>query len=1190
MGDVMKYLFEPLLAMEEYNGVLRKLKSDKVLGKSSQLVIAGPSDSQKAHLAYALCTHLNRKALFITFNEMQARRFYEDFSFFAGDKAILFPAKETIYYDVEAKSNDAIYKRIVALNRIIEGDYSVIITSVDAVSNKLVSKELYSNYILEIDNSSTIDIQQLIEYFATVGYERADIVEGKGQFAVRGGIIDIFTVDRDEPIRIELFGDEIDSIRTFDALSQRSIGKLDKVKILPAKEIICPVAARTDVIARIKQDLNNYISKLKGKKTTEFIKQVRTSIEYDIERFESSFYFPGIDRYTSYILDKASSLSDYVSDELIAFMDEPERLSQRMDNVILENNELCKSLLEKGRILPQNTDILFDYMSICGALDGKQKVHLNTILHGQQKMDGLAGSGRGIETFSILSKQNSSYYGFSELLANDLKTWKSNGSKVLIMSGTRSRGEKLRDNLLADGIEAEYSHSIETSLTSGKVTITQGSLNKGFQYPVIGLVVIGEREVFGNDRRSKKSSKKKAKGADINLFTDLNPGDFVVHQNHGIGQYIGIEKLVIEGIHKDYLKIKYQEKDFLYIPTNQLDTIQKYIGAEGKAPKLSKLGGNDWLKTKKKVKESLQQLAEGLVKLYAERKMIKGYTFSRDTVWQNEFEELFPYDETDDQLRCVEEIKKDMESDKAMDRLLCGDVGYGKTEVALRAAFKAVMEGKQVAFLVPTTVLAQQHYNNFVQRMKKFPVSVEMISRFRTRAEQSKVLRDLKKGHVDVLVGTHRLIQKDIEFKDLGLLVVDEEQRFGVAHKERLKNMRPNVDVLTLTATPIPRTLHMSLIGVRDISVLEEPPEERYPVQTYVMEYNDDVIKDAIIRELARGGQVFYLYNRVRTIDIKASQIQELVPEARVGVAHGQMEERKLEEVMLGFMNGEFDVLVCTTIIESGLDLPNVNTMIIEDADRMGLAQLYQLRGRVGRSNRLAYAYVTYKKDKVLSEIAEKRLQTIKEFTEFGSGFKIAMRDLEIRGAGNLLGPEQHGHIESVGYDMYCRLLDEAVRELKGELPVEKEMDVTIDLNINAYIDDEYISKEIQKIEMYKKIASIQDEQDVIDIKDELLDRYGDLPKQVENLISIAYIKALAGESGVSTITEKEGAVIFQLRNEKSIKMEVIGKLAGKYRRQILFNAGTNPYIMYKTVENSGEKLLENIKILLHDIKSFEVN
>ena len=661
-------------------------------------------------------------------------------------------------------------------------------------------------------------------------------------------------------------------------------------------------------------------------------------------------------------------------------------------------------------------------------------------------------------------------------------------------------------------------------------------------------------------------------------------GDFVVHQIHGIGIYEGIQNLSVDNIKRDYLKIRYQDGAYLYVPTNQLDVIQKYIGSEGKTPKINKLGGGEWLKTKKKVKESLKQLAEELVKLYAQRQAVKGFAFSPDTVWQKQFEELFPYEETEDQLRCIEEIKRDMEDQKPMDRLLCGDVGYGKTEVAVRAIFKAVMSGKQVAYLVPTTILAQQQYTGFKERMKDFPVTVEVISRFRTKSEQKEILKGIKNGTIDVLVGTHRLIQNDVKFKDLGLLVIDEEQRFGVANKEKLKSIWPEVDVLTLTATPIPRTLHMALSGIRDISTIEEPPEERYPVQTYVMEYDAEVIKDAIARELARNGQVFYLYNQVRAIQLKASEIQSMMPEAKVAFAHGQMPEKQLEDIMFSFIYREFDILVCTTIIESGLDMPNVNTIIVEDADKMGLAQLYQLRGRVGRSNRLAYAYITYKKDKVLSEIAEKRLQAIREFTEFGSGFKIAMRDLEIRGAGNLLGPEQHGHLETVGYDMYCRLLDEAVRELKGEAVKDDDAETTIDINVSAYIDDSYIDNEAQKVQMYKKIASIEDEQDVLDIEDEMIDRYGDLPAEVRNLIKIAYIKSLAKKCGFVSVQEKNSSIILQYSDNYQVNIQALGILMDKYRRRILFTANNSPYITFKIDNINRDNLLDNIKILLQDI------
>jgi transcription-repair coupling factor (superfamily II helicase) len=1112
---------------------------------------------------------------------MQARRLYEDFAFFLGNDAVFFPSKEIMLHDVEARSNDAAFQRIIALQRILEGNYRFIVTSVEAVSHKLTSRELFEECIFTITAGSRIDPSELSERLVSMGYERAGVVEGQGQFAVRGGIIDIFSIDSDYPVRIELFGDEVDSIRSFDVTSQRSVEKLSEARIVPAREVIYPASRKNSIVKSIQEELKAYTGKLGAKNDAEHTRHLKDKIEHDIDRIQNDYYFPGMDRYISFIIDRPAFITDYADERAVVFVDEPARLKQRLENILLEHYEICKSLMEKGQMLPSTVGIYFDTEAINSRFENSNVVFLNTMAADSQ-------SYRSSKNFSIVSKIMNSYQGHIDLLCDDIRNWKVKGSRVVVLSGTKGRGERLCDTLISKGIEAVYSQDYSVKLQPGQVVVTHGSLNKGFEYPAIGLVVVSDKEVFGLDRKQKKSAHK-AKGSKINVFTDLNLGDYVVHQSHGIGQYVGIEKLVVDNVKKDYLKIRYQEGDFLYIPTSQMDLIQKYIGAEGRAPRLNKLGGGDWAKTKKKVKESLRELAGELIKLYAQRQALKGFAFSEDTVWQKQFEEMFPYDETGDQLKCIEEIKRNMESARPMDRLLCGDVGFGKTEVAIRAIFKAAMDGKQIAYLVPTTVLAQQHYLNFKERMKDFPVTVEMISRFRTVAEQRHILKELKTGNVDVLIGTHRLLQKDIQFKDLGLLIVDEEQRFGVLHKESIKNIKPNIDVLTLTATPIPRTLHMSLVGVRDISVIEDPPEERYPVQTYVMEYNADVIRDAVVRELSRNGQVFYLYNRVRSIDVKAAQIQAMVPEARIAVAHGQMEERQLEDIMLSFINGEYDILVCTTIIESGLDMPNVNTIIVEDADRMGLAQLYQLRGRVGRSNRLAYAYITYRKDKVLAEIAEKRLQAIKEFTELGSGFKIAMRDLEIRGAGNLLGPEQHGHIESVGYDMYCRLLDEAVKELKGESVAKEDFDVTIDINISAYIDDEYINEENQKIEMYKKIASIQNEQDVTDIQDELIDRYGDLPAPVSSLVTIAYIKALAKDIGFSSVTEKNGSVIFQLGNGEHMNIEVISKLSGRYKRQLLFNAGSSPYLMYRTSGINREKILDNIKILLQDIKSFEV-
>jgi len=1176
----MEFLINPLLEIEEYKDILNSIRS-----YSGPVSVTGPSDSQKVHLTHAISEHTGKKGIYVAFNEMQARRMYDDFAFFIGEDALFFPSREIMLHDVEAKSYDSVFQRTKVLDRISEGRFRFLITSAEAISKVLVSKKYFKENILEIELGTRVNLGELPARLIEMGFERVDIVEGKGQFAIRGGIIDIFSINDEHAVRIELFDDEVDSIRRFDTMSQRSVDKLERVRIIPARDIIYPQSIKESIINYIKADLDEHLKKISrksdGEKSdAEYIKSLREKVGSDIERIRAEHYFPGIDRYIPYLEENPACVIDYIDDDVVVFVDEPSRLKQRVENVILEHYEACKSLMEKARVLPRSQEIFFDSEALHRKLREKTVVYLSTLMTDEKGFE----KGRSV---GITAKLMGSYQGHIDLLVEDIINWKNKKCRIVVLSGPKSRGERLVETLRAKGVESVFHKNRTAGILPGEVVITHGSLNKGFEYPAIGLVVVSDKEVFGADRKLKKASGK-TKGNKIGLFTDLNVGDYVVHQAHGIGQYIGIQKLVVDGITKDYLKIRYLEGDHLYIPSNQLDLIQKYIGSEGKAPKLSKLGGTDWARTKKKVKESLKELAEELIKLYAQRQSLKGFAFSRDTVWQKQFEELFQFEETEDQLKCIEEIKRDMESDRPMDRLLCGDVGYGKTEVAIRGIFKAVMDGKQVAYLVPTTILAQQHYDNFKDRMKDFPVTVDVMSRFRTPSEQKQVLKNLKSGNIDVLIGTHRLLQKDIQFKNLGLLIVDEEQRFGVTHKERLKNIKPNVDVLTLTATPIPRTLHMSLVGIRDISVIEDPPEERYPVQTYVMEYNRDVAKDAIIRELGRRGQVFYLYNRVRYIDLKAAEIQSLVPEARVAAAHGQMDERQLEDIMYNFINGGFDVLVCTTIIESGLDMPNVNTIIVEDADRMGLSQLYQLRGRVGRSNRLAYAYITYRKDKIISEVAEKRLQAIKEFTELGSGFKIAMRDLEIRGAGNLLGPEQHGHMESVGYDMYCKLLDQAVRELKGEPLSREDAEIFIDLNVSAYIDDGYIGVENQKIEMYKKIASIHDEQDVMDIVDELMDRFGDPPQPVSNLISIAYLKVLARNAGFSSITEKNGNIIFQLMDGKQLNFEVISRIASKYKRQLLFNAGSTPYLMYRISGMNREKLLDNIKIVLQDFKSFE--
>ncbi len=1168
----MKSFINPLFDMDIFNEILSSIKN-----YTMPISITGPSESQKVHLATALGYKLKCLVIYITFNDYQASKAFEDFSFLFGEEALYFPSRQLILHNIEAKTYDDVYARINALDRILNGDYSVLVTSAEALMNRLPDRDFFLESVVDISQGDRLNSRGILQKFAEMGYERVSVVEGKGQFTVRGGIIDIYSPSSEYAARIELFDDIVDSIRFFDVISQRSIENLKSLHIIPAREVIFKSSDKPLLAQKLSSELAKYVKTIKNEENA---KSIRERVSEDKEALMNSSYFPGIDRYIAIVLEKYSTLLDYVGHTSVVFIDEYYRVGQRVDNVMMEHEEISKSLLEKGSILPSAFDILLRRADIDRVLEKVKSVELYT----------MPAERMNHKLYSIPSKGLSSYRGHIELLIDDIRYWKNQNYKIIILTGTRVRGMKLKESLEEKGIEANFYKSTDDilELLGGTVTITTGSINSGFEYPSIGFVVISDKEILGQDRKSRRYTGK-IKGDKIKSFTDLRPGDYVVHRAHGIGQYVGIEKLNVENIKKDYLKIRYLQGDYLYIPTSQLDLIQKFIGAEGKAPKLSRLGGSEWNKKKAKVKESLKEIADELIKLYAQRQSIKGHPFSTDTVWQTQFEELFPYEETEDQLKCIEEVKLDMESDRLMDRLLCGDVGYGKTEVAIRAAFKAVMDGKQVAYLVPTTILAQQHYNTFKDRTKDFPVKVEVISRFRTKSEQSRIVKDIKSGMIDVLIGTHRLVQKDIQFKDIGLLIIDEEHRFGVGHKEKLKGIKPNVDVLTLTATPIPRTLHMSLAGIRDISMLEDPPEERYPVQTFVMEHNSDVVKDAITRELARGGQIFYLYNRVRSIDLKAIEIQNLVPEARIAVAHGQMNEQHLENIMFEFLNGEYDILVCTTIIESGLDMPNVNTIIVENSDKMGLAQLYQLRGRVGRSNRLAYAYITYKKDKVLSEVAEKRLKAIKEFTEFGSGFKIAMKDLEIRGAGNLLGAEQSGHIASVGYDMYCRLLNEAISEIKGDIPLSDEKEIQIDLSIDAYIEEDYIEDEVSKIDMYKKIASIQDEEDADDVKDELIDRYGDLPKPVGNLIDIALIKSIASSIEIVSISQKNKAVTFHFSNDKKINIEAISKLVAANKRKLLLSAGNSPYITYRITDEEVESLLSNIKILLHDAKNFAV-
>lgn len=1178
----MKGLADFLLDLQEYNELLSSINNGIV-----PVSVTGVSESQKSHLMYSIYEHSRKPALVITYSDIQAKKLYEDMRFFVGERVKLFPAREFIFYDIEAYSTDVLRQRLSVLEAISQAPQeTIIITTVDALLQYTTPHEVYIKHRERLEIGMNYDLHTLAEKLVVMGYERVDMIEGPGQFSVRGGIVDIYPLTSETAYRIEFFDDEIDSIRELDVNSQRSIDKVGELDIGPAREILFAKEQIDDIVGKMNDIVRNLEKNLPRISHKEAFAASIEHLHADVEKIKQQHYFPSIDKYMPVIYSEYNQklepiLLQYINEEAVIYLDEPPKIKQRAENAMYEFGETFKAALEKGLVVEQAGQLMIDYAGLMAPLQSKKTVGLSTFARSNPEL-------KAVRIVNIAAKTLHSFHGKIEFLYEDLEVWKKKKYRIVILAGSTGRGEELVRILNERNYSSIFIPELDKTTPQGQIVVTRGSLNKGFEYPLIQLVVISDKEIFKQQRKVKKSKLRKSASA-IRAFADLSVGDYVVHQNHGIGQYIGIEQLVVEGAKKDYLKIKYQGDDYLYVPTNQLDLVQKYIGSEGRGPRLHKMGGTEWTKTKNRVKSSVQELAKGLIELYAARQTVKGHAFSEDTPWQRQFEDTFPYEETADQLRCIEEVKKDMEQPKPMDRLLCGDVGYGKTEVAIRAAFKAVMDGKQVAYLVPTTILAQQHYSNFAQRMKDFPVTVEMLSRFRSPAEQKSIAKRLKTGEVDIIIGTHRILQKDLEFKDLGLLIIDEEQRFGVTHKEKLKNIKKNVDVLTLTATPIPRTLHMSMIGVRDMSVLEEPPEDRYPVQTYVLEYNDGIVQDAIIREINRGGQVYYLYNRVKGIRKVAQHIAQLVPEARIAVAHGQMNENELEDIMFKVLNGEIDVLVCTTIIETGLDIPNVNTIIIEDADRMGLSQLYQLRGRVGRTNRIAYAYITYRKDKVLQESAEKRLQAIKEFTEFGSGFKIAMRDLEIRGAGNLLGPEQHGHMEAVGYDTYCKLLEQSVRELKGE-PVEEKVETTVDLTISAYIPDSYIKNNNQRVDIYKKIASIQDQQDVYDVEEEIEDRYGDLPEAVRNLTQIAFIKSIAGDLGITSITQKGNSVNLQFAGNKKVNMQAIIELADQFKGQLLFTASETPYLTYKKDNHTKVGILDNIKIMLQRLKELQTS
>ncbi len=1187
----------PLVDLAEYTD----MKQDLDQGKGP-VQISGVTDSQKVHVMHELSKD-NPWRLVVTYDDTRAKEIFDDFSYFEPN-TWLYPARDLLFYSSDIHGNLLTRQRMQVFKHLLEDEGGVVVTTVDGLMDHLLPLSMIKESCLNIMVGQTLDMEEIKHLLTGMGYERMGQVDGMGQFSVRGGILDVFPLTEEVPVRIELWGDEVDSIRSFDAESQRSIQQMDEVTIYPAAELILTKEHIEEGILRLEADEKKQEKAFRDQKKPEEAQRIRRAVGELVESLKEGFDVQTLDAYIRYFCKDTVSFLDYMKEVgakvtlvssttetgkqtsgLALILDEPQRMKEKAETVETEFRESMSHRLEQGYILPGQADLLLASKTVLADCHTPHSIFMTGL---DQRLPGMTPKAK----YSLTGKNLNSYQNSFEILIKDLTKWKKDGYRVVLLSASRTRASRLAGDLREYDLRAFCPEDAGRPVAPGEIMVTYGKLHKGFEYPLIKFVVITEGDMFGVEKRKKKRKKYNYEGKKISSFSELSVGDYVVHESHGLGIYKGIEKIEQDHVIKDYIKVEYGDGGNLYLPATRLEGIQKYAGADAKVPKLNKLGGTEWTKTKTKVRTAVREIAKELVELYAARQDAEGFQYGPDTVWQKEFEEMFPYDETDDQLTAIDDTKRDMESKKIMDRLICGDVGYGKTEIALRAAFKAVQEEKQVVYLVPTTILAQQIYNTFVQRMKDFPVRVDMMSRFRTPGEMKKTVEGLKKGYVDIIVGTHRVLSKDVQFKNLGLLIVDEEQRFGVTHKEKIKQMKQNVDVLTLTATPIPRTLHMSLIGIRDMSVLEEPPVDRVPIQTYVMEYNDEMIREAIHRELGRGGQVYYVYNRVNNIDEVANHVASLVPDANVAFAHGQMNEHQLEKIMLDFINGDIDVLVSTTIIETGLDIPNANTMIIQDADRLGLSQLYQIRGRIGRSNRTSYAFLMYKRDKMLKEDAEKRLQAIREFTELGSGIKIAMRDLEIRGAGNILGAEQHGHMEAVGYDLYCKMLNEAVIALKGGQEEEETFETVVDCDIDAFIPDGYIKNEYLKLDVYKRISAIETDDEYMDMQDELIDRFGDIPKSVDNLLRVAELKAMAHRAYVTEVDINTQEIRIELYPKAKLDVTGIPALIAEYKTALRFAQGEKPVLFYQDKgkkHKDCEPMMEKAKELLGKIGELAV-
>ena len=1149
----MNPVLAELTKSDKFNEYLERIKKS-----NAPISILGLAGVGTLQIVASTEENIKRPVCLITYNELQAKKLAEEIRSYING-VFFFPKREILTYDYVAESKELPYERIEVLKNIKNGKIKVLVCSIEALLQPIISEDILFKNKISVKVGETYDLEELKRKISMLGYTKTEMIDGKGEFSSRGGILDL-SFDDKYGIRLEFWGDEVDSIRKFDIQTQRSIEMIQEVEINPLHEYLLENSLE-EVCNKI---LNNI---------TEYTENQKNNVKEDIELIKTGEYISKVDKYFKFFYSKKATLLDYITEKYILFLEEPKKILARGKNILKDIEGIENALVERERIIPNALENYISIEEFSNNINELKKIYLIS--------DDLGDSLEAEKYYFRFRTLNYNRSDFNKFIDDILKA-KAEGKKLYLYVNSKEKAKKLQAVLDENEIISEYKEDLRYSEISNgiAVKIIVGSLEQGYESYEANILVIVANDLISIEKRKRRKASKLFNEAEKIIFSELKQGDYVVHKIHGIGQFVGVNTIVTDKTTKDYIKIKYKNDDMLYVPTDQLDNVKKYIGGGDALPKINRLGSKEWENTKERVKKNLREVAQELIELYAKRQKSKGYAFSKDTPWQQEFENSFMYQETDDQLRCIEEIKKDMELQKPMDRLLCGDVGYGKTEVAIRAAFKAVMDQKQVAYLVPTTVLADQQFKSFKERMQDFPVNIEVLNRFRTKKEQQEIIRKLKLGEIDIVIGTHRILSKDIEFKDLGLLIIDEEHRFGVKDKEKIKEYKNSIDVLTMTATPIPRTLHMSIVGVRDMSIIYEPPQNRKPVQTYVLEYDEEVVKEAITKELERDGQVFYLYNNVEGIERKANEILKLVPEAKVSYAHGKMSGNELENIMLDFINGETNVLVCTTILESGIDIPNANTIIVENADRLGLAQLYQIRGRVGRSDAQAYAYITYKRDKLLSEVADKRLKAMKEFTEFGSGFKIAMRDLEIRGAGSMLGEIQHGHMEQVGYDTYCNLLDQVIKEMKDIPQEEEEKDVQIDLNVSSYIPDSYITDSSQKIKIYQDIALCRTEEDIQNIIDEMIDIYGEIPAEVENLLNIARIKSLAKKLHIFRIQQKANGVVFSFEGE-SFKFDIVDKLLKEYRNKIKFSPGKDPYITYKIEELSDDKILFSIKEFL---------